>query len=113
MQAIPLLRSTAPLQRVGRIEDLEFLVKESEVITGRSRRRFVIASADRLHYLVHWRSPALVVERIDDNGLVCDRQLLLPWEFEHHPLAEAMNSQQLFATAVGPEPGEGANHARS
>jgi hypothetical protein len=104
MQAISTpVESAAPLRPVGRIEDLEFLVKESEVLTGRSGRRFVIASADRLHYRVHWRSPALVVERIDRNGLVCDRQFLLPWEFEQHPVAEAMNTQQLFATAVGPE----------
>lgn len=112
MQLTPLIEITTPLQRVGRIEDLEFLVKESEVLTGRSGRRFVIASADRLHYLVHWRSPALVVERLDSNGLVCDRQFLLPWEFEQHPLAEAMNSQQLFATAVGVTPDQGASHAR-
>ena len=72
-------RASAPSwQPVRGIEDLEFLVKESEVLTGRSGRRFVVASADRLHYLVHWRSPALVIERIDAHGVVRDRQLLLP-----------------------------------
>ena len=101
MQLTPLIEITTPLQRVGRIEDLEFLVKESEVLTGRSGRRFVIASADRLYYQVHWRSPALVIERVDQRGAVCDRQFLLPWEFEHHPLAQAMDSRQLFATAIG------------
>jgi hypothetical protein len=113
MQTTPVIEIAAPLRHVCCLEDIEFLVKESEVLTGRSGRRFVIASADRLHYLVHWRSPALVVERLDCNGLVCDRQFLLPWEFEQHPLAEAMTSQQLFATAVGPTPDQGANHARS
>lgn len=112
MQTSPHRVSAPSWQPVRGIEDLEFLVKESEVLTGRSGRRFVVASADRLHYLVHWRSPALVVERLDSNGLVCDRQFLLPWEFEQHPLAEAMNSQQLFATAVGVTPDQGASHAR-
>jgi len=92
---------TAPWQSVSRIEDLEFLVKESEVLTGRSGRRFVVASANRLVYRVHWRSPALVIERLDEQGTVCDRQFLLPWEFEHHVLAQAMASQQLFASSVG------------
>jgi hypothetical protein len=104
MQIRPILESSTPWQPVGRIEDLEFLVKESEVLTGRSGRRFVIASADRLYYRVHWRSPVLVIERVDQRGAVCDRQFLLPWEFEHHPLGQAMDSRQLFATALAANP---------
>lgn len=100
MHTRPILDRSRRWQLVSRIEDLEFLVKESEVLTGHSGRRFVIASADRLYYQVHWRSPALVVERIDQHGAVCDRQFLLPWEFEQHPLAQAMDSRQLFAAAI-------------
>lgn len=111
MQTPHILEAATPWQPVGRIEDLEFLVKESEVLTGRSGRRFVIASADRLYYQVHWRAPALVIERVDRYGAVCDRQFLLPWEFEHHPLAQAMDSRQLFATAIGPTPAGGGDHA--
>lgn len=106
-----LLQSVTPWLPVGRIEDLEFLVKESEVLTGRSGRRFVIASADRLYYQVHWRSPALVIERVDQCGTVCDRQFLLPWEFQHHPLGQAMDSRQLFATAIVADEWAGADHA--
>lgn len=100
MQTTPSLSSAAPMLPVGRIEDLEFLVKESEVLTGHGGRRFVIAGAERLHYLVHWRSPALVIERIDPNGKVFDQRFLLPWEFEEHPLALAMAARQLFALAI-------------
>lgn len=100
MRTSPHRVSAPSWQPVRGIEDLEFLVKESEVLTGRSGRRFVVASADRLHYLVHWRSPALVIERIDAHGVVRDRQLLLPWEFEEHPVAQAIASRQLFATSV-------------
>src|SRR5574343_1142368 len=101
MQTPTIREGSAPWLPVGRIEDLEFLVKESEVLTGRSGRRFVVASADRLYYRVHWRSPALLIERVDERGAIYDRQFLLPWEFEHHPLAQAMESRQLFATSVG------------
>lgn len=111
MQTRPFLQRSTPWQPVGRLEDLEFLVKESEVLTGRSGRRFVIASADRLYYQVHWRSPALIVERVDQGGRACDRQFLLPWEFEHHPLGQAMDSQQLFATAIVADDWAGADHA--
>ncbi len=100
MRMSPHHEPAPPWQAVRGIEDLEFLVKESEVLTGRSGRRFVVASADRLHYLVHWRSPALVIERIDAHGIVRDRQQLLPWEFDEHPVAQAIASRQLFATSV-------------
>jgi hypothetical protein len=100
MQTLPFLDSAAALQPVGRIEDLEFLVKESEVLTGHGGRRFVIVGAERLHYLVHWRSPALVIERIDPNGKIHDRRFLLPWEFDEHPLAQAMAARQLFALGI-------------
>lgn len=76
MQTRPPLGVKPPWQPVGRIEDLEFLVKECEVLTGRSGRRFVIASTDRLYYQAHWRSPALVIDRVDRHGAVCDRQFL-------------------------------------
>lgn len=111
MQARPILDTCAPWRPVSRIEELEFLVKESEVLTGHSGRRFVIASADRLYYQVHWRSPALVIERVDRHGAVCYRQFLLPWEFEQHPLAQAMDSRQLFATSIVVNAEQGADHA--
>ena len=101
MQTSPHRVSAPSWQPVRGIEDLEFLVMESEVLTGRSGRRFVVASADRLHYLVHWRSPALVIERIDAHGVVRDRQLLLPWEFEEHPVAQAIASCSPIAVRRG------------
>ena len=39
-------------------EDIEFLVKESEVLTGLPGRRFVIAGADRLTYRLLWHPRA-------------------------------------------------------
>lgn len=41
-----------PLLNVRAPEDIEFLVKESEVLTGKPGRTFVIAGADRLSYRV-------------------------------------------------------------
>ena len=69
-------------------EDIEFLIKESEVLTGRAGRTFVIAGADWLAYRVHWHPISLKVERLDTEGLVLSgvlsTQHLLPREFLGH-----------------------------
>ena len=81
-------------------EDIEFLVKESEVLTGRAGRTFVIAGADWLIYRVHWHPLGFKVERLDERGAVLDCRHQLPWEFEHHSLAQALACGQLFTASV-------------
>ena len=82
-------------------EDIEYLVKESEVLTGRSGRTFVIAGADWLAYRVHWHPIGLKVERLDAEGRVLSAQHLLPREFLGHSLIEALAAAQLFTPPVG------------
>ena len=82
-------------------EDIEFLVKESEVLTGRTGRTFVIAGADWLAYRVHWHPIGLKVERLDVEGRVLSTQHLLPREFFGHSLIEALAAGQLFTPPVG------------
>ena len=82
-------------------EDIEYLVKESEVLTGRSGRTFVIAGADWLAYRVHWHPIGLKVERLDVEGRVLSTQHLLPREFVGHSLIEALAAGQLFTPPVG------------
>ena len=81
-------------------EDIEYLVKESEVLTGRSGRTFVIAGADWLAYRVHWHPIGLKVERLVVEGRVLSTQHLLPWEFLGHSLIEALAAGQLFTPPV-------------
>lgn len=92
-RATPLLTVQAP-------EDIEFLVKESEVLTGRAGRTFVIASADWLAYRVHWHPIGLKVERLDPTGRVLSTSYLLPREFRRHSLMEALAAGQLFTPPV-------------
>ena len=82
-------------------EDIEFLIKESEVLTGQAGRRFVIAGADRLAYRVLWCPIGLKVERLDAEGRVLSTQHLLPREFLRHSLIEAQAVGQLFTPPVG------------
>ena len=81
-------------------KDIEFLVKESEVLTGRAGRTFVIASADWLAYRVYWHPIGLKVERLDAAGQVLSTRHLLPSEFLRHNLMEALAVGQLFTPPV-------------
>lgn len=82
-------------------EDLEFLIKECEVLTGQAGRIFVIAGADRLAYRVHWHPIGLKVERLDAQGRVLSTQHLLPRAFLGHSLIQALAVGQLFTPPVG------------
>ena len=94
-------RDNPSLLTVQAAEDIEFLVKESEVLTGQAGRTFVIAGADWLAYRVHWHPIGLKVERLDVEGRVLSTQHLLPREFFRHSLIEALAAGQLFTPPVG------------
>ena len=81
-------------------EDIEFLVKESEVLTGKPGRMFVIAGADRLSYRVQWHPMGAKVERLDEHGHPLSSQHLLPWEFPEHSVVQALRIGQLFTPLV-------------
>ncbi|NTV70031.1 MAG: hypothetical protein HGA71_07800 [Azonexaceae bacterium] len=98
--ATHLVGASAPLLTVQAPEDIEFLVKESEVLTGLAGRTFVIASADWLVYRVHWLPIGLKVERLDAAGRVMSTQYLLPNEFHRHSLIDALAAGQLFTPPV-------------
>lgn len=97
---MPIPGSDAVLLNVRAPEDIEFLVKESEVLTGKPGRTFVIAGADRLSYRVQWHPMGSKVERLDAHGQVLSSQHLLPWEFIDHPVVEALRTGQLFTPLV-------------
>ncbi|PKO39626.1 MAG: hypothetical protein CVU33_04650 [Betaproteobacteria bacterium HGW-Betaproteobacteria-6] len=90
----------APLLTVQAPEDIEFLVMESEVLTGRAGRTFVIAGADWLTYRVHWHPIGLKVERLDAAEQILSTRYLLPSEFRRHSLIEALAAGQLFTPPV-------------
>ena len=94
-------RDNPSLLTVQAAEDIEFLVKESEVLIGRAGRTFVIAGADWLAYRVHWHPISLKVERLNEEGRVLSTQHLLPREFVGHSLIEALAVGQLFTSPVG------------
>jgi len=80
--------------------DIEYLVKESEVVTGNPGRKFVIYGADRLAYRIAWCPNGYHVERLDESGKPTSRMYLLPAQFSAHGLGEALSRGQLFTPAL-------------
>jgi hypothetical protein len=78
-------------------EEIEYLVKESEVITGQPGRTFVISSADRLVYRIQWHPIGYQVQRLNAAGNTICTLNMVPDEFRAHSLGEAMRVGQLFA----------------
>ena len=81
-------------------EDIEFLIKESEVITGRPGRAFAVAGADWQAYRLHWHQGVVKVDRIDIAGRVQSTERIPTRAFHEHRLIEALASGQLFTSPV-------------
>ena len=88
------------LMRVFGMAEIEFLVKESEVLTGCAGRVFEIHGAERLTYRVHWHPSMVDVERLDAEGVVLDTQHLSPGDFAAHSVVEALMAGQLYTAPV-------------
>jgi hypothetical protein len=80
--------------------DIEYLVKESEVVTGCPGRKFVICGADRLAYRIAWCPHGYQVERLDESDNPTSAIYLLPAQFSAHGLGEAISRGQLFTPAL-------------
>jgi hypothetical protein len=81
------------------IDQIDSLVKESEVVTGLACRTFVVAGADRLLYQVTKHRNGFELRRLDVSGRVLHSEHLLAFELLEHFLHEALQVGQLF---VGP-----------
>lgn len=86
--------------RVRTLSDLEYLVKESEVLTGQPGRTFLICGAERIAYRVGWHQNGYSVQRLTDSGELCPPVYLLPRLFNRHVLAEAMRAGCLFTPTL-------------
>ena len=80
--------------------DIEYLIKESEVITGAPGRTFVIWGADRIVYRVRWHPVGCQIKRLDDSGEPTSTVYLLHSELPTHVLGEALRAGQLFTPTV-------------
>lgn len=93
-------RTDRPMLRVASADDLEYLVKECEVLTGRAGRTFVIAGAERLAYRLLWHPLGFREQRLGEEDEALNTQFVLTPEFPDHSLCEALRAGQLYTHPV-------------
>lgn len=82
--------------RVRDLEELAFRVKESEVLTGRPGRAFLVAGEHPQAYRVECDSHGCRVARLDADGTAL-QPAFLRWEhFDTHRLGSALRQGRLF-----------------
>ena len=86
--------------RVHSVSDIEYLVKESEVITGQPGRKFVIFGAERLAYRIQWHPSGYRVQRLDQSDNPTSNLYMLPEMFEKHCVGEALREGCLFTSLL-------------
>jgi hypothetical protein len=79
---------------VRSVDELELLVKESEILTGNAGRAFVVAGADRPAYQVHADIAGFLIARLD--GTVQHQILATAPELASHALGNAMACGLLY-----------------
>ena len=96
------IRSTelSKLLRVRNVADLAWLVKESELVTGKPGRHFIVAGGDRPAYQVRLDSSGFEILRVDVNPLGAAPTHSSKPEFLQHPIASAMASGRLYTAMV-------------
>jgi hypothetical protein len=98
--AIRVQRKSGQMVNVHASEDIEYLVKESEIVTGRLGRKFVISGADHLVYMIQWYPVGYKVQRLDEMGNPISTNYVQPDELASHSLGEALRAGQLYTAPV-------------
>ena len=80
--------------------DIEYLVKESEVVTGKPGRKFVIGGADRVVYRIQWSPSGYHVQRLDEAGNATSAMYVQPESFAEHSVGNAMREGYLFTPTL-------------
>lgn len=84
------------LAAVRNSQDLEWLVKEAEIPTGRAGREFVVAGPDRPAFRVAVGPSLYEVTRLDDAKAAICTDAVSVEELARHRIGEALQRGQLF-----------------
>lgn len=96
------IRSTelSKLLPVRSVTDLEWLVKESELVTGKPGRQFIVAGGDRPAYQVRLDASGFEIIRVDVDPLGTTPTHSSKPEYFQHPVASAMACGRLYTAKV-------------
>ena len=104
--------SGASLLPVKNLQDLEYLVKESEVVTGEPGRDFCIRGHVTLNCRLYWYTIGLTFEPLDEHGLPLGCEHLLTAQICGHAIGSALRAGQLFTVALSWPDWTGIHQAR-
>lgn len=94
-------RATAcGLVAVREADDIAFLVKEAEIVTGKPGRQFVVAGPERRDYRVALESFVFEVTPLDHGNEATLTDLVMVEDLGQHRLGAALQSGQLFTPVV-------------
>jgi hypothetical protein len=85
---------------VRTVDDLDWYVKESEIVTGAPGRDFVVAGADRPAFHVRIDHAGYEILRIDVSDVPQAPTLATARELIHHTVGNAMACGLLYTSAL-------------
>lgn len=91
------LRDLLPVRSLN---DLDWFVGESEIITGNPGREFVVAGADWLTFRIHLDPVGYQIARMDRGEETAAPVCATAPELVRHALGDALARGQLFTTAL-------------
>ena len=84
------------LRQVRTLADLQYLVKESEIVTGKPGRKFLVCGADLLAYRIAWLANGYQVQRLDAADNTLCTMFMHPHEIGANGIGDALRGGQLF-----------------
>ena len=100
-QAIAVRRADLKdLIRVRSVDDLGYMVKESEILTGKPGRDFVVVGADRPAFHVELDPLGYQFIRLDGDSTQPQRTCATPGELAYYTLGNALLCGQLYTQAL-------------
>jgi hypothetical protein len=90
------------LIQVNCLEDIEFLVKESEVITGKPGRHFIISGDGNVMYRIHCDPSGYQIQHLDAAGNPTNTTHMKPESLAEHSLGKAVREGLLFTYTLAP-----------
>ena len=90
-----------PLVPVRNAADVDFLVKESEILTGMPGRTFVVLGARNQSYRIELQPCGYLLVPLDDGGAGTGAQFVHATEWLSHAVVRALRAGMVFTVEAG------------
>lgn len=90
-----------PLVPVRDAADIDFLVKESEILTGAAGRTFVVLGARSQSYRIGLQPCGYLLDPLDDSGAGTGAHFVNATEWPSHAVVRALRDGLVFTVEAG------------